>query len=207
MNSHDSDELNTTEEEDILVISRDRTETIVPANTNSKSQNLEFDDQVNDIRRRSEIVIEKLLALPVNSKTDSIKKSESKSYKRQSKDSSIQQQTPNDSPSMTNSPKRINSPVKKNKTSRKKSPEYLIPKRQPIVLPDPTERYEQQLMLLQQQQQRIELENNRYKAMIRDYQIKLRDATISAETLRTQLEKSQNQTLQFNKILYSKKKQ
>lgn len=167
---------------------------------------VDLDDQVENIRKRAEIILEKLLALP-----NPQKKPQSPNAKQVQKKiipKNIEEDDDNDdeilteivNPPVQNSVVKSSPPTKgkKKKSKKKKEPQYIIPKREPIVIPGANERYEQQLILLQQQLQRLNTENNKLQSLIREYNIKLRESVIEQEKLQYTLQQSQKHRLHVN---------
>ncbi|OHT03899.1 hypothetical protein TRFO_28741 [Tritrichomonas foetus] len=204
---------------------------------------LEIDQQVDILRRRSEIVLEKMLALPTNSneknhthESENIgegrksrlsnkenqdshfssrnrKGSPHKSHNKSSPHNSPHNNSPNKNSPNKHSPNKHSpnkhspnksSPNKKNE-SRKHVPIPILKEKKPIVLPDSTERYEQKLLLLQNQLQRLIAENSRINSLIREYQLKIRDTKIEAEKIKDNLDTSQQQRMRLTPRTYAPK--
>lgn len=176
---------------------------------------VDLDDQVESIRKRAEIILEKLLALPTPPKQQNpAAKQNSKKIipknivNEENEDSNdiqteiVNQTTSQNSVAKSSPP---SSKGKKKKSKKKKEPQYIIPKREPIVIPGANERYEQQLILLQQQLQRLNTENNKLQALIREYKMKLRESVIEQEKLQYSLQQSQKHRLHVNPTPKDKK--
>lgn len=179
----------------------------------------DLDEQVEDIRRRAEIILEKLLALPTPPKQQNSPPSQKP--KKETPKAQVFKDIKNEEnlPEKTNPPdqdflpsppqpvkKKGKAKTKGKKAKRKKSPVYIIPKKEPIVIPGANERYEQQLILLQQQLQRLNSENSRLQALIREYNIKLRESQIEQEKLKYMLKQSQQQRLHVDPLASQKPK-